>query len=134
MIVLLQLGQWIIGKILGRIPMAIKDKFVAEELTIRLSWRIVALGGKVHKDFQLRIRHERTMARLQSYGGSKSISETPLGRVIQWKPTGSIAHKHRNGAITELVAVGSPLALGYVLAPQIYPRLYRVAQVSAAEL
>jgi hypothetical protein len=26
MIVLLQLGQWIIGKILGRIPMALKDK------------------------------------------------------------------------------------------------------------
>jgi len=75
-------------------------------LTITLSWRIVGLGGKVHNDFQLRIRHERTMARLQSYGGSKSISETPLGRVIQWKPTGSIAHKHRNGAITELVAVG----------------------------
>ena len=68
------------------------------------------------------------------YGGSKSISETPLGCVIQWKPTGSIAHKRRNGAFTELVAVGSPLALGYVLAPQIYPRLYRAAQVSAAEL
>jgi len=66
MIVLLQLGQWIIGKILGRIPMAIKDKFVAEELTITLSWRIVALGGKVDKDFQLRIRHERTISRLQS--------------------------------------------------------------------
>jgi len=27
MIVLLQLGQWIIGKILGRIPMALKDRF-----------------------------------------------------------------------------------------------------------
>ena len=51
MIVLLQLGQWIIGKILGRIPMAIKDKFVAAELTITLSWRIVGLGGKLHNDF-----------------------------------------------------------------------------------
>jgi hypothetical protein len=108
--------------------------FVAEELTITLSWRIVGLGGKVHNDFQLRIRHERTISRLQSLRRLRANSETPLGCVIQWKPTGSIAHKHRNGAITELVAVGSPLALGYVLAPQIYPRLYRAAQVSAAEL
>jgi hypothetical protein len=68
------------------------------------------------------------------YGGSEPISETLLDRVTQWKPTGSIAHKHRNGAITELVAVGAPLALGSVLAPQIYPQLYHAAQVSAAEL
>jgi hypothetical protein len=103
-------------------------------LTITLSWRIVGLCGEVHNDFQLKTRHERTISRLQSLRRFRANSETPLGRVIQWKPTGSIAHKHRNGAVTGLVAVGSPLALGYVLAPQIYPRLYRAAQVSAAEL
>jgi hypothetical protein len=36
------------------------------------------------------------------YGGCDPISETLLGRVTQWKPTGCIAHKHRNGVITEL--------------------------------
>ena len=35
------------------------------------------------------------------YGGSEPITETLLGRVTQWKPTGCIAHKHRNGVITE---------------------------------
>ena len=51
MIVLLQLGQRIIGNILGRILMAIKYEFCREELTITLSWRSVGLDGKVHKDF-----------------------------------------------------------------------------------
>jgi hypothetical protein len=36
------------------------------------------------------------------YGGCEPISETLLGRITQWKPTGCIAHKHRNGVITEL--------------------------------
>jgi len=36
------------------------------------------------------------------YGGSEPISETLLGRVTQWKPTGCIAFKHTNGVITEL--------------------------------
>ena len=68
------------------------------------------------------------------YGGSEPTAKPRSAASFGWKPTGSIAHKHRNGAVTGLVAVGSPLALGYVLAPQIYPRLYRAAQVSAAEL
>ena len=36
------------------------------------------------------------------YGGCEPISETLLGRITQWKPTGCIAHEHRNGVITEL--------------------------------
>jgi len=36
------------------------------------------------------------------YGGCEPISETLLGQVTKWKPTGCIAHKHRNGVITEL--------------------------------
>ena len=134
MIVLLQLGQWIIGKILGRIPMALKDKFCRGRVDDHAELAHRRLCGEVHNDFQLKTRHERTISRLQSLRRFRANSETPLGRVIQWKPTGSIAHKHRNGAVTGLVAVGSPLALGYVLAPQIYPRLYLAAQVSAAEL
>ena len=29
------------------------------------------------------------------YGGCEPISETLLGQVTEWKPTGCIAHKHR---------------------------------------
>ena len=43
------------------------------------------------------------------YGGSEPISETLLGRVTQWKPTGCIAHKHRNGVITELTRFQFPM-------------------------
>jgi len=32
-----------------------------------------------------------------------------LGRVTQWKPTGCIAHKHRNGVITELTRFRFPM-------------------------
>ena len=34
------------------------------------------------------------------YGGCEPISETLLGRVTHWKPTGSIAFKHRDASIT----------------------------------
>jgi hypothetical protein len=37
------------------------------------------------------------------------MSETLLGRVTQWKPTRSIAHKHRNGVITELTRFRFPM-------------------------
>jgi hypothetical protein len=43
------------------------------------------------------------------YRGSEPISETLLGRVTQWKPTGCIAHKHRNGVITELTRFQFPM-------------------------
>ena len=47
------------------------------------------------------------------YGGSEQ-QRNPARLRHSVEPTGSIDHKHRNGAFTELVAVGSPLALGYV--------------------
>jgi len=37
------------------------------------------------------------------YGGREPISETLLGRVTQWKPSGCIAFKHRNGVRTASV-------------------------------
>src|ERR1041384_6071151 len=43
------------------------------------------------------------------YGGSEPISETLLGRVTQWKPTGCIAFKHTNGVITELTRFRFPM-------------------------
>jgi hypothetical protein len=43
------------------------------------------------------------------YGGCESVSETLLGRVTQCKPTGCIAHKHRNGVITELTRFRFPM-------------------------
>ena len=35
--------------------------------------------------------------------------ETLLGRVTHWKPTGCIAHKHRNGVITDLTRFQFPM-------------------------
>ena len=35
------------------------------------------------------------------YGGLEPISETVLGRVTHWKPTGYVAFKRSNGVITE---------------------------------
>src|ERR1051325_754144 len=43
------------------------------------------------------------------YGGSEPISETLLGRVTQWKPTGCIAFKHTNGVLTELTRFRFPM-------------------------
>jgi hypothetical protein len=43
------------------------------------------------------------------YGGSDPISETLLGHVTHWKPTGCIAHKRRNGVITELMRFEFPM-------------------------
>jgi hypothetical protein len=43
------------------------------------------------------------------YGGCESISETLLGRVTKWKPTGCIAHKHSNGVVTELTRFQFPM-------------------------
>jgi len=45
------------------------------------------------------------------YGGCEPISETLLGCVTHWKPTGSIAHKHRNGVISELTRFRFPMTL-----------------------
>ena len=36
------------------------------------------------------------------YGGNEPVSETLLGGVTRWKPTGCIAFKHSNGVVTEL--------------------------------
>ena len=43
------------------------------------------------------------------YGGCEPFSETLFGPVTQWKPTGCIAHKHRNGVITELTRFRFPM-------------------------
>src|ERR1044072_8622149 len=43
------------------------------------------------------------------YGRCESVSGTLLGRVTQWKPTGCIAHKHRNGVISELTRFRFPM-------------------------
>ena len=43
------------------------------------------------------------------YGGSEPVSETLLGRVTQWKPTGCIAFKHTNGVITERTRFRFPM-------------------------
>ena len=43
------------------------------------------------------------------YGGSDPITETLLGDVTKWKPTGSIAFKHSNGVITELTRFRFPI-------------------------
>ena len=43
------------------------------------------------------------------YGGSEPISETLLGPVTQWKPTGCIGFKHANGVITELMRFQFPM-------------------------
>ena len=43
------------------------------------------------------------------YGGCDPISETLLGPVTQWKPSGSIAFKHSNGVITELTRFRFPM-------------------------
>lgn len=43
------------------------------------------------------------------YGSCEPISETLLGRVTQWKPTGCIAYKGREGAITELTRFQFPM-------------------------
>jgi len=43
------------------------------------------------------------------YGSSEPISETLLGRVTQWKPTGCIAFKHTNGVLTELTRFRFPM-------------------------
>lgn len=42
------------------------------------------------------------------YGGCDPVSETLLGQVTKWKPTGCIAHKHRDGSITELMRFQFP--------------------------
>jgi len=51
--------------------------FVAEELTITLSWRIVGLGGKVHNDFQLRIRHETNNIAASIFAAAPSQQRNP---------------------------------------------------------
>jgi len=43
------------------------------------------------------------------YGGCDPISETLLGRVTQWKPTGCIGFKHSNGVISELTRFRFPM-------------------------
>ena len=43
------------------------------------------------------------------YGGSDPITETLLGDVTKWKPTGCIAFKHSNGVITELTRFRFPM-------------------------
>jgi hypothetical protein len=43
------------------------------------------------------------------YGGSEPITETLLGRVTQWKPTGCIGFEHTNRVITELTRFRFPM-------------------------
>ena len=43
------------------------------------------------------------------YGGSDPITETLLGNVTKWKPTGCIAFKHSNGVIAELERFRFPM-------------------------
>ena len=43
------------------------------------------------------------------YGGCEPISETLLGRITEWKPTGCIAHKHKNNVVTELMRFRFPM-------------------------
>src|ERR1051325_5351128 len=45
------------------------------------------------------------------YGGSDPITETVLGDVTKWKPTGSIAFNHSNGVITELARFRFPMTI-----------------------
>jgi hypothetical protein len=45
------------------------------------------------------------------YGGSDPITETLLGDVTKWKPTGSIAFNHSNGVITELARFRFPMTI-----------------------
>jgi hypothetical protein len=37
------------------------------------------------------------------------ISDTLLGQITQWKPTGCIAFKHRNGVISEIMRIQFPM-------------------------
>ena len=43
------------------------------------------------------------------YGGYEPISETLLGPVTQWKPTGCVAFKQSNGVISELTRFRFPM-------------------------
>jgi hypothetical protein len=43
------------------------------------------------------------------YGGCEPFSETLLGNVTQWKPTGCIGFKHANGVVTELSRFRFPM-------------------------
>src|ERR1044071_4445405 len=43
------------------------------------------------------------------YGGCEPLSETLLGNVTHWKPTGCIAFKHPNGVISELTGFRFPM-------------------------
>ena len=43
------------------------------------------------------------------YGGSEPIRERCSAGVTQWKPTGCIAYKGRDGAITELTRFQFPM-------------------------
>jgi hypothetical protein len=45
--------------------------------------------------------NERRIRGFKLYGGNEPVSETPLGGVTGWKPTGRIAFKHSNGVVTE---------------------------------
>jgi hypothetical protein len=46
---------------------------------------------------------------LNLYGGYEPISETLLGPVTQWKPTGCVAFKQSNGVISELTGFRFPM-------------------------
>ena len=45
------------------------------------------------------------------YGGCEPITETLLGNVKRWKPTGCIGFKHGNGVISELTRFRSPMTV-----------------------
>ena len=56
-----------------------------------------------------RSEEQSRISRFNLYGGSEPITETLLGHLNQWKPTGCIAHKYRNGALTELTRFVFPM-------------------------
>jgi hypothetical protein len=46
---------------------------------------------------------------LNLYGGCEPITETLLGNVTKWKPTGCITFRHSNGIIAELSRFRFPM-------------------------
>jgi hypothetical protein len=50
----------------------------------------------------LELKEPINIAALISTAAASRLAEMLLGHVTKWKPTGCIAHKHRNGVITEL--------------------------------
>src|SRR5678815_1454698 len=75
-------------------------------------------GNLLDTHFSLRGSHmDEEYRGFKLYGGCEPISETLLGRVTQWKPTGCIAYKHSNGVVAELTRFRFPITLMMRMSP-----------------